>query len=63
MDETQLHPTLEQLDQLSAGMFGDYQCLFQYQCSWYITDFSVSVSLHLCPISLCLTLSLERRYT
>lgn len=44
MNETHLHLTLEQLAQLSAGMFGDYWCLFQYQCSWYITDLCLSLS-------------------
>lgn len=54
MNETHLHPTLEQLAQLSAGMFGDYWCLFQYRCSWYISDLCLSLSIYT-TFSLCLT--------
>lgn len=47
MNETQFHPTLEQLTQLSAEMFGDCHC----------SNISVSVQLvyHWSPLSLCLT--------
>ena len=54
MNETHLHPTLEQLAQLSAGMFGDYWCLFQYRCSWYNSDLCFFLSI-CTAFSLCLT--------